>query len=60
MVARFNAAMRATLADEGVRKHLSSHGVEPTPSSPEELTAFMKAQTEKWRDLIRSANITQD
>jgi tripartite-type tricarboxylate transporter receptor subunit TctC len=60
MVARFNAAMRAALSDPEVTKHLTSHGVEPVPSSPEELTAFMKAQTEKWRALIRSANITQD
>jgi tripartite-type tricarboxylate transporter receptor subunit TctC len=60
MVTRFNAAMRSALADPEVTKHLVSHGVEPIPSSPEELTAFMRSQTAKWRDLIRSANITAD
>jgi tripartite-type tricarboxylate transporter receptor subunit TctC len=60
MVARFNAAMRAALSDPEVTKHLTSHGVEPIPSSPEELTAFMRSQTAKWRELIRTANITQD
>jgi tripartite-type tricarboxylate transporter receptor subunit TctC len=60
MVARFNAAMRSALGDAEVAKHLTTHGVEPIPSSPEELTAFMRSQTAKWRDLIRTANITQD
>lgn len=59
MVARFNAAMRVTLDDPEIRKHLTSHGVEPVPSSPEELTVFMRAQTEKWGALIRSIGISQ-
>jgi precorrin 3B synthase CobZ len=33
--------MRTTLEDPEVRRHLATHGVEPTPSTPEELARFM-------------------
>jgi tripartite-type tricarboxylate transporter receptor subunit TctC len=54
IVARYNAALRATLADPEVRKSLVSHGVEPIPSSPEELTRFIREQTAKWRPVIEA------
>jgi len=54
IVARYNAALRAALADAEVRKALVSHGVEPTPSSPEELARFIREQTDKWRPVIEA------
>ncbi|MCC7281219.1 MAG: tripartite tricarboxylate transporter substrate binding protein [Acetobacteraceae bacterium] len=54
VVARYNAALRAALADPEVRKSLVTHGVEPTPSSPQELARFMREQTDKWRPVIEA------
>jgi tripartite-type tricarboxylate transporter receptor subunit TctC len=54
IIARYNAALRATLADPEVRKGLVTHGVEPVPSSPEELARFMREQTDKWRPVIEA------
>ena len=34
--------MRSTLEDAEVRRHLAGHGVEPTPSTPEELARFIR------------------
>ena len=60
IVARYNAAMRATLSDADVRKGMITHGVAPIPSSPEELARFIREQTDKWRPVIRATGATAD
>ncbi|WP_203072748.1 Bug family tripartite tricarboxylate transporter substrate binding protein [Falsiroseomonas ponticola] len=60
IVERLNAAMRATLADGDVRAHLARHGVEPTPSSPEELARFIRDETAKWAPIVRASGATPD
>lgn len=60
IVTRLAAAVRATLEDEEVRKHLASHGVEPTPSSPAELARFIRDETAKWAPIIRATGATVD
>ncbi len=54
VVQRLNQAMRTTLEDTEVRRHLAAHGVEPSPSSPEELARFIRDETEKWAPIIRA------
>jgi tripartite-type tricarboxylate transporter receptor subunit TctC len=60
IVARLNAAMREALTDSDVVKHLSGHGVEPTPSSPEELARFIREETAKWGPIIRATGASAD
>jgi tripartite-type tricarboxylate transporter receptor subunit TctC len=60
IVERLNAAMRATLADHEVVSHLGRHGVEPLPSSPEELARFIREETAKWAPIIRATGATPD
>jgi tripartite-type tricarboxylate transporter receptor subunit TctC len=60
IVEKLNAAMRTTLADPEVRAHLARHGVEPTPSSPEELARFIRDETAKWAPIVRATGATPD
>jgi tripartite-type tricarboxylate transporter receptor subunit TctC len=60
VVERLNAAMRATLQDADVLAHLARHGVEPTPSTPEELARFIRDETVKWAPIVRATGATPD
>jgi tripartite-type tricarboxylate transporter receptor subunit TctC len=60
VVERLNAAMRQTLADPEVVAHLARHGVEPLPSSPDELARFIREETAKWAPIIRATGATPD
>jgi len=53
IVARINAAARAALADPTIRQRLLDGGSTPSPSSPEELAAFMAQEIPKWARLVR-------
>ena len=58
IVDKLAAAMRTTLEDAEVRRHLATHGVEPTPSTPEELARFIRDETAKWAPIIRASGAT--
>ena len=60
VVARLNRAMREALADPEVAANLRRHGVEPAPSSPEELGRFIREETAKWAPVIRASGATVD
>ncbi len=60
VVARLNAAMREALADPDAVRHLTVHGVEPTPSSPDELGRFIRDETAKWAPIIRATGASAD
>jgi tripartite-type tricarboxylate transporter receptor subunit TctC len=52
-------AVKALRAPDVVDK-LSSHGAEPVASTPEEFTAFIRSETEKWAKLVKAANMRTD
>jgi len=54
IVARMNAAVRETLSDPAVAAALEGHGVEPLPSSPEDLARFIRVETGKWAPIVRA------
>jgi tripartite-type tricarboxylate transporter receptor subunit TctC len=57
IIARLNAeAIKAMRAPE-MREKLAAEGAEPTSSTPEEFTAFLKSEIEKWRKVVRAANV---
>ena len=60
VVARMNAAMRAAMSDAEVVRHMAGHGVEPLPSSPEELARFIRDETAKWAPIVRATGATPD
>jgi tripartite-type tricarboxylate transporter receptor subunit TctC len=52
-----NRDMVAIINSPAVRSWLISQGTEPAPGTPEELTAFLKSDIEKWGKVIRAAGI---
>jgi tripartite-type tricarboxylate transporter receptor subunit TctC len=54
IVRRMNAAVRETLTDPDVSAALEGQGVEPLPSSPEELARFIREETAKWAPIVRA------
>ncbi len=59
-IERINKAVRAALASEAVRTKLSNSGAQPAPSSPAELAALLKSDSDKWARMVRSKNIKPD
>jgi tripartite-type tricarboxylate transporter receptor subunit TctC len=56
-VEALNKAVRATLTNPAVSAKLLASGAEPAPSTPAELTALLKRDTEKWAKLIKAKGI---
>lgn len=51
-----DAVVRA-LADDAVKKRFAGLGVEPRPSSPQELKAFYASEAERWTKVVERAGI---
>jgi tripartite-type tricarboxylate transporter receptor subunit TctC len=52
-----NKAVRAVLATPAIRERLLQAGAEPAPSTPQEMAAVLRQDTDKWARLIRAKNI---
>jgi tripartite-type tricarboxylate transporter receptor subunit TctC len=58
IVDKMNAAVTDVLLhDEGVRSKMFGIGSTPSPSTPEEFEAIIKAELEKWRPIVTKYNI---
>ena len=57
IVQRLNKEIVDTLKQKDVIDRMLSEGTVPTPSSPEEFTAYMKSELKKWGDVVKLANI---
>ena len=57
IVQRLNKEIVDTLKQKDVIDRMQSEGAVPTPSSPEEFTAYMKSELKKWGDVVKLANI---
>ena len=55
-----NEAVRRTLATKTISDKLVASGAVPSPSSPQELAALLKRDTEKWGKLIKAKKITPE
>lgn len=60
IVQRLNAEITAVLRMPEVRERFAAAGLEPLPSSPEELSALMKSETQKWGRVIKESGATVD
>ncbi len=60
VTATLNAALRAALGEDEVRRKLAQQGIEPLPSTPEEASRFLAAEMEKWTAVVRQAGISAD
>lgn len=55
-----NRAVQQAVADPAANARMTQSGAEPKSSTPEELGAMLKADTDKWAQVIKSRNITGD
>ena len=60
IIARLNREIGAVLADPDVRAAFAEHGVEPQASSATALGARIRADVQKWREVIISAGIREN
>jgi tripartite-type tricarboxylate transporter receptor subunit TctC len=58
VVARLNAVVREALAVPAVQERLAAAGADAVSSTPAELAAAMRSETEKWGRVVREARIT--
>lgn len=57
IVMKLNKAIVDTLNQKDVIDRMLADGTVPTPSSPEEFTAYMKSELKKWGDVVKLAGI---
>jgi len=57
IIARLNAETQKALADPAAREHLMALGAIVTPSTPEQLAAFLQSEVAKWSKVIKDAHI---
>lgn len=57
VVARLNKEIVASIRTREVNDQLLKEGTVPTPSTPEEFGAYIKAEIDKWGAVVRMANI---
>jgi tripartite-type tricarboxylate transporter receptor subunit TctC len=60
VLARANAALRAALAAPETVEGLATMGLESKSSTPGELAAMLKADSDRWAPLIKSIGFTAD
>jgi tripartite-type tricarboxylate transporter receptor subunit TctC len=58
IVRRLNAEIATLMHSPDTRKALLDAGVEPTPSTPEEMSAYMAQEMVRWGKVVKDANIT--
>jgi tripartite-type tricarboxylate transporter receptor subunit TctC len=55
-----NAEFRKAMASPDVAKRLTEQGIDITTGTPEEYTAFIKAETARWRDVVKASGAKVD
>jgi len=60
ILAKYNAEIRAIVAQPDMRDQLAHQGLVPNPGTPEEFAALVKSDYEKWARVIRQAGIRAD
>ncbi len=58
IIARLNGEIARILKLPEVQQNLASTGVEPTPTTPEEFGAFLRAEYDKWGRVVRETGAT--
>ncbi len=57
IIARLNTDIRKTLQDPAVIKRLSGVGFEIEAGTPEQFSAYMKAETRKWAKVVKDSGV---
>ena len=57
IVNRLNLEIRNALSAPDVKERAVSAGAEPAPTSPEAFAAYIREETKKWGEVVRSAGV---
>jgi len=57
IVAKFHDAYVKAVTDPEIKQKLIGAGIDPLQSTPAEMAAYMKSESDKWAKVIKSANI---
>jgi tripartite-type tricarboxylate transporter receptor subunit TctC len=57
IISKVNGEIVKMLTDPPFAKRLVDQGQEPQPTSPAELTAYMRAESERWSKVIKAAGL---
>jgi tripartite-type tricarboxylate transporter receptor subunit TctC len=57
VITRLNSEIRAALSLPDVRERALAAGAEPFPTSPQEFAAYIRDETKKWGEVVRTAGI---
>jgi len=57
IIKRLNTEIGKTQADKATSDRLRDDGIEPTPSTPEEMAAFMRKEYDTWGKVVKAAGI---
>ncbi len=60
VVARLNTAVRRAIDSPLFRDRVASEGLIAAPTSPEELTRYVRAEESRWRKVVVAAKVTID
>ena len=57
LVQRLSTEIRGVLGMIDIRATLVAQAIDPAPSTPEQFTAFVKAEIAKWARAVKTAGI---
>lgn len=57
IVVKLNAAIVKILSDPALAQRLATQGLDPAPGTPAELTAYVRAETERFSKIIKLAGL---
>ena len=60
VIDKLNAALRAALASNEVKKQLGLDGTDITPGTPEDYVAFIDKDEKKWAGLVKASGVEQE
>lgn len=60
IVAKLNQAIIESVNAPDVRAHLAALNMQPTTTTPAQAADFIKADTQRWTDVIRAAGVAAD
>lgn len=57
VIKKLNDAFVGAMKDPAIKERIYALGAEATPSTPEQMAAFVKSETEKWTKIIKAASV---
>jgi len=60
IVARLNTAITSALRAPDISSRLTSLAAEPAPGTPEQFTAFIRSEIDKWAKVVKAAKMKVD